>query len=281
MKIIDLRCRPAYLHDFFGATPGSKSYETARWLNRRVGTRGDDEHFARSLTPEGFVKEVKDAGLTHAVVVGRHTPTQHISNDFIHEITTNEEVLLGVGAVDPDILGVEGALLEIDRLVNELGLVAVNIEPGFADQPKFPDDPIYFPIYERCVELGIPVSIMSGPTTPNLKYNNPDSLAQVAQAFPYLSIICYHGYYPNVNQAIGLAFRYENIHLVPDMYLFQAGSQGYIDAANTFLSEQLLFGSSYPFRPIKQSIEDFLKLGFKESVLDKLLYENAKRVLKV
>ena len=46
-KVIDLRCRPAYLHDFFGATPGSAGADTARWLNRRVGTVGNDEHFAR------------------------------------------------------------------------------------------------------------------------------------------------------------------------------------------------------------------------------------------
>ena len=32
MNVIDMRCRPAYLHDFFGATPGTAAYETARWL---------------------------------------------------------------------------------------------------------------------------------------------------------------------------------------------------------------------------------------------------------
>ena len=33
-----------------------------------------------------------------------------------------------------------------------------------------------------------------------------------------------------------------------------------------------------PFRPIRQSIDDFLALGFKESVLDKLLHGNAARL---
>ncbi len=42
MKIIDLRCRPAYLHPFFGGVPGSPEHYTSRWLNRRVGTRGAD-----------------------------------------------------------------------------------------------------------------------------------------------------------------------------------------------------------------------------------------------
>jgi uncharacterized protein len=30
MNVIDMRCRPAYLHDFFGATSGSADNETAR-----------------------------------------------------------------------------------------------------------------------------------------------------------------------------------------------------------------------------------------------------------
>ena len=46
-------------------------------------------------------------------------------------------------------------------------------------------------------------------------------------------------------------------------------------AANSFLFEPFLFGSSYPFRPITQIIEDFARLGFNESVLDKLFYDNA------
>ncbi|MBV8679054.1 MAG: hypothetical protein JO338_01250, partial [Aquitalea sp.] len=46
MNIIDMRCRPAYLHDFFGATPGNAAFEAARWLNRRVGSR-EDSHFTR------------------------------------------------------------------------------------------------------------------------------------------------------------------------------------------------------------------------------------------
>jgi predicted TIM-barrel fold metal-dependent hydrolase len=63
------------------------------------------------------------------------------------------------------------------------------------------------------------------------------------------------------------------------MYLFQPGSQLYIEAANSFLSDQLLFGSSYTFRPIRQSIEDFLAFGLPDAVNEKVLYANAKRVL--
>ena len=278
MKVVDLRCRPAYLHDFFGAHPGSPGYETARWLNRRVGTRGSDEHFARSLTPEGFLAEVREAGLTKAVVVGRHTPSQHLPNDLIHQITHAHDELLGIAGIDPALQGVDGALAEIDRAIAQLGLAGIGLEPGFGAPARHPDDALYFPIYEHLNRRGIPLFLMSGPTTPDPAYNDPGRLAKVAQAFPQLRIVCYHGYYPNTQQLVGVAFRYENISVVPDMYQFLPGSEVFVQAANGFMGDQLLFGSSYPFRPIRQSIDDFLALGFRGEVLDKLLYGNAARL---
>lgn len=279
MNVIDMRCRPAYLHDFFGATPGSAANDTARWLNRRVGTRGDDEHYARSRTHEGFLAEITDAHLTQAVVVGRHTPAQHLPNDRIHDIVRSDARLVGIGAVDPSLLGEAATLAEVDRAVQVLGLAGVNLEPGFGTPARHPDERIFYPVYERLAQLGVPAFLMSGPTTPDQRYNDPAPLARVAADFPQLRLVAYHGYWPNVQQLLGVAFRHANVFLVPDMYLFLPGSEVLVDAANGFLSEQLLFGSSYPFRPITQSIEDAQRLGLREHVLDKFFYANARQLL--
>ena len=119
---------------------------------------------------------------------------------------------------------------------------------------------------------------MTAPTTPDPRFNDPAQLARVAQTFPRLPTVCYHSCWPNVQQALGLAFRYENIHLAPDLYLLVAGSRAYVEAADSFLGEQLLFGSSYPFRPIRQSVEDLLAIGRPGPALDKVLYGNAARL---
>lgn len=281
MKIIDMRCRPAYLHDFFGKTPGTPEFDVVRWLNRRVGTRGDDLHFTRSATPRGFLAEVEAAGLTRAVVVGRHTPTQHLPNDTIHAIAASSPLLEGIGAVDPVLQGEAAALAEVERAVRVLGLRGINLEPGFGQPFAHADDPAYAPVYDLCQALDVPVFLMSGPTTPDPRFNDPAPVANVARAFPRLKIGLYHGFWPNAAAAVGVAFRHENVFLIPDLYLFQAGSGVYVEAANGPLADQLLFGSSYPFRPIGQSIQDLLALGLKEGVVERVLHDTAARLLQL
>jgi predicted TIM-barrel fold metal-dependent hydrolase len=63
------------------------------------------------------------------------------------------------------------------------------------------------------------------------------------------------------------------------MYLFQTGGSAYVEAVNGFLGDQFLFGSSYPFRPIRQTIEDFQAIGFRDDLLDRLFFGNAVRLL--
>lgn len=278
--VIDMRCRPAFLHDFFGRTPGTPDYQTVRWLNRRVGTEGPDDHFARSATGQGFLDEIRDAGLTRAVVVGRHTPAQQLPNDDIAAIVALDPGrLAGIGAVDPVLQGKDAAIREAGRAIRELGLRGIDLEPGFGAPPRHPDDPAYLPLYEWAAAESVPVFLMSGPTTPDPRFNSPAGLAAVARNFPTLRIGIFHGYWPNVQDILGLAFRYENIHVIPDMYLFQAGSDAYVQAANGYLGDQLLFGSSYPFRPIGQSIRDATRLGLRDDVLSRFFHDNAARLL--
>jgi predicted TIM-barrel fold metal-dependent hydrolase len=47
------------------------------------------------------------------------------------------------------------------------------------------------------------------------------------------------------------------------------------------MRHQIMFGSSYPFRPMAQSINDYRTIGFDDDVIDDVMYRNAKRVLKL
>ena len=80
---------------------------------------------------------------------------------------------------------------------------------------------------------------MSGPTTPDLAYNDPLAVDVVARTFPKLPIVCCHGFYPRVADILTVAFRNENVFVSPDMYMFSPGGRLYIEAANGFLQDQI------------------------------------------
>ena len=278
-RIVDIRNRPAFLHDFYGARRGTPEFETARWLNGRTGSR-DVEHFARSQTEAGYIEEIREAGIAAATVIGRDTPGIRNDNDEIRALVSRHPELVGVGSVDPDRLG-RAAVAEAERAVRKLGLKAINLEPGFGSPARAFDDPLLWPVYEALQDWETPVFLMTGPTTPDLALNDPSAIGRVARRFPKLAIVVHHGAWPRVDEIIGVAFRYANVTLVPDMYIFQPGGRFYVEAANGALADQIAFGSSYPFRAMRQSVEDYEQLGFRDDVLDKLFSANAARLLKL
>ena len=277
-KIIDIRNRPAFLHDFYGARTGTPEYETAKWLNTRTGST-DPEHFARSQDEQAYIEDIRAAGITAAVVIGRDIPAIRNDNDQIATLTGRHAELIGIGSVDPHRLGAARAAAEAERAVKTLGLKGINLEPGFGAPARHFDDPLLLPVYEALEDWNAPVFLMTGPTMPDLAYNSPDAIGRVARAFPRLRIAVHHGAWPRAAEIIGVAFRYPNVTLVPDMYIFQPGGRLYVEAANGALADQVAFGSSFPFRAMVQSVEDYAKLGFKDAVLEKLFYTNAKTLL--
>ncbi len=274
-RIIDMRLRPPFLHPFFGGLAGSPEQDLVRWVNRRVGS-ADPDHFTAYASLDQVIAGMDEAGTAIGVTVGRSTPTVRIANDDVAALARQSGGrLIGVASVDPLALGREAAVAEARRAVEQLGLRAVNLDVGFYETPLRAHDDRLMPLYEACLAMGVPAFVMSGPTTPDLAFNDPLSIDVVAATFPKLPIVVCHGCYPNIDAMIGVAFRHENVFVSPDMYLFAPGGRRYAEAASGFLRNQLLFGSSFPFRPMRQSVQDLLALGLDADVLARVAGGNA------
>jgi predicted TIM-barrel fold metal-dependent hydrolase len=277
--IIDMRLRPSFLHRFFGSTPGTPEFDLVCWVNKRVGST-DVEHFSRYVDVAAVLAGMDEAGIAVGVMVGRSTPTVRIANETLRDVAAESGGrLVGVASVDPVALGREAAVAGAVRAVRELGLAGINLDAGFYERALRADDDLLLPLYEACVTLGVPAFVMSGPTTPDLAFNDPLAVDRVARMFPSLPIVCCHGFYPNIDAMVGVAFRNENVYVSPDMYLFAPGGRRYAEAATGFLQDQILFGSSFPFRPMRQSVDDLAAFGLSQQVRDKLLRRNACKVL--
>jgi len=276
--IIDFRVRPptGTFLSLSIASKGSLSSPT------RVGVEPAPSFIQNSM--DLFIKEMDEANVTKAVIMGRQASAKHgnVPNDEIAEIVRNYPgrfiPFAGISTTD-----IKAALIEIERTVKTLGFKGVAVDPGWAETPLKADDRRLYPIYAKCDELGIPVSITASIYVgPDIGFSLPIAIQRIAQDFPSLSVLVVHGAWPWVNEMVGICFNNKNIWLVPDVYMNIHGMPGathFIEAANYYLGDRLLFASSYPLRPIKDSIEEFLSLPIKDEVKEKALYTNAARLL--
>ena len=282
--IIDFRVRPPYggFCDLHLYRPRSSSVDpvTASGLSLNLEpSRSFDE---RSI--EAFVEEMDQAGIDMAVVMGRQSPSPYgsVPNDDVAGLVNSyPRRFVGFGSVDG--LAGQAALDEVDRCV-ELGFKGIALDNGWCDPPLYDDDERLFPLYERIHEHGLIVSLTSSIFVgPDVEYCNPVHIQCVARRYPELPIVVPHAAWPWTAVMCGVAFQCTNVYLLPDFYGHipnTPGAEEYVRSANYFLSHRLLYGSSYPVRPLGQSIEQFRALGFESDEIRSLgLGGNAARLL--
>lgn len=275
--IVDFRVRPPY-----GGYLGTHMYRDRDRTARMARAQGQEPPGALAgASWDAFLEELAAAGIDRAVVPGRRTGVGFgdVPNADVAEMARlTDDRLIGFAAVRE---GSDDAVAELERDVVELGLVGLALDPGMADEPRYLDDPTLLPLYERCVALGIPVMItFSGNAGPDVGYADPVRLDRLSARFPDLQIIVAHGGWPWILPTLGVAFRRPNVWISPDMYLVgMPGALEYVAAANGFLRDRLLFGSSYPFTPLAGALEAYRALPFAPGVLPLVLGENAARLL--
>jgi len=181
-----------------------------------------DEELVKSVQPQ--LKQQKDRGsdLTifspRAAGMAHHVGTEatgiewsRMSNDLIHRVCRLlPDNFAPVGQL-PQHPGVapKNCIPELERIVNELGFVGVNLNPdpsgGHWNGPPLTDRS-WYPLYEKLVELEVPAMIhVSSSCNPNFHYTgahyiNADTTAfmQLIQGnlfkdFPALKFVIPHG----------------------------------------------------------------------------------------
>lgn len=289
--IIDFRIRPPYrsflslsmyLNSADTQPESSETIQTSSPLAIHRGPIPSAEHQSIDL----LLAEMKDAGIQQAVVMGRQAAARYgyVLNDDIARLQREHpgyfHAFGGISLND-----IPQAVTEVERLLGDMGFKGVAIDSGWSDPPLYADDPVLFPLYETCQRLrGIVSLSMSIFLGPDLTYVEPVRLQHVAAAFPDLQIVVPHAGWPYVLEYLGIAYMYRNVWLAPDFYVYVPGMPGakeFVDAANFYLEDRFLFASSYPERPLKQTVEEFCRLPFRDVVLKKALSENAERLLRV
>jgi predicted TIM-barrel fold metal-dependent hydrolase len=167
------------------------------------------------------------------------------------------------------------------RRLAEQGYVGVAIEGALWGLHN--DNPVLLPLYEAAADAGLMVSltVAQGVSRDDLTFAHPDPIRRVAKLIPETPVLVVHACWPWTTLACALAYECPNVYLLPDVYIAvrAPGWREYIDAANGFLMDRMLFGSAYPIRPLSRAVREYESAGFDEPALEAVLYGNAARLL--
>ena len=215
--------------------------------------------------------------------------SQPIPNDFIAEVVGRyPKQFVGFGSVDPW----KGAIAvrEAERCAKELGLLGLKFHPQ--QQQFFPNDPRFYPLWETAQCLGLIVLFHTGTTGVGvgqpggggikLKYARPiPYIDDVAADFPELTIIMAHPSFPWQDEQLAMLVHKPNVYMDLSGWSPKYFSPLLVQYAKTLVQDKVMFGSDYPVISPERWLNDFAGLGFNEDVTQKILIDNAKRLLKL
>ena len=228
-------------------------------------------------------QEMKELNIVHGVFGGRMHPVVEActDNDGIAKIVKDYPGKF-TGFAGIDHRDMKKAIAETERSLKKLGLKGINMDLGyFQDPPTNYDDAKMYPYYEFLQANKIPMmATMSGLVGANITTAHPLPIDNVARDFPNLTIMIMHGCWPYVQEICAIAFKRGNVYLAADYYGYGfPGHMFYVEAANTYLEDRVLFATAFPMRNMKIMIETHKSLPFKPEVAEKYFYRNAKNLL--
>jgi hypothetical protein len=169
---------------------------------------------------------------------------------------------------------------KIVRLHAEWGIKAVT---GFAAgfRPGIPyTEACWYPIYAKCVELGIAFVPLVGIPGPRVPYKTQEvgQLDEICYFFPELTIVMRHGAEPWVDLAVKLMLKWPNLHYSTSAFAPKHYPREIIDYANTRGAEKIIYAGYSPFSvSIERGFTELEQLPLRDEVWPLFLRENAVR----
>lgn len=268
-RVVDAWAQPAFKH-LFHRVPE---------ISRLFAQSGATALLDTGVTPEQLIAQMDATGVETVLLSAWHRPGGWvITNDEVAEMCRAFPGRFeGVAAVDLE--KPLAAVRELDRAVHELGFRALRVIPWLWNRP--PNDKLYYPLYVRCIELGIPFCTQVGHTGP-LMPSEPGRpipyLDEVALTFPELTIVGGHIGYPWTDEMIGLCWKHANVFIDTSAWLPRYYPPQLVHFMSSYGREKVLFGTNFPMLDYGRCVGQARGMGLNEPVAELFLRDNARRV---
>lgn len=278
-KAIDIMCylfTPEAIQKMFLDQPEFKK------LFELVGPKAMEKTKGRSI--EEFIDMMDKAGVDK-VCIPAVKMKAYRQNRMIWDISMQEvaEVVnkkpdrfVGLAGINP-FKGREG-IGEIEKAVKDYGFKGAYLHTyGFGISIN---DKLYYPFYEKCLELGIPVSMQVGHSLELMPsaLARPILLDDIALDFPELKIVGAHTGWPWVEEMIAMAWKFPNVYIGIDAHMPRYLDPSLLNFLKTRGTRKVLWGTNYPAIYHRESLEQILEWNLKPEVESALLRGNAIKV---
>jgi uncharacterized protein len=182
--------------------------------------------------------------------------------------------------VDPN-EGMDG----IGKLVHAYevwGVRAVSAFPAGTFPQVAINDKKMYPIYAKCVDLGIPIFCCAGLPGPRLRFavQHVELIDEVMYDFPELVFVTRHGCEPWEDLAVKLMLKWPGLHYSTSAFAPKYYPKAIVDYANTRGADKIIYAGYFPMGlSLERIMTEMPRVGFKDEVWPKFLRENALRVL--
>ncbi len=197
-------------------------------------------------------------------------------------LQTYPDRFVAQGGVDPN-RGKEG-IQDMVRQYEEFGVRSFGaFNAGFNPQVGI-DDELMYPIYEKCVELDVPIFSCAGVPGPRLPMwpQHVERIDKVMYDFPNLVFVTRHGCEPWVDLAVKLMLKWPNLYYSTSAFAPKYYPKEIIDYANTRGADKVIYAGYFPIGlSLERIMTDMQDVAFKEEVWPKFLRENACKILKI
>ena len=272
--------------------PSADMREVYRFITRQTKDAQSQEEFAFPV--EYMFKDVPEKGLE-----GSSDPVGVTLREM--DLWGIERGLIGVGdaagtgakaieahpdrfipstTADPN-EGMKG-IADLVRAYETWGVRAVGVFPA-GTFPQVPiNDKKMYPIYAKCVELGIPIFCCAGIPGPRLKAacQHVELIDEVMFDFPDLVFVTRHGCEPWTDLAVKLMLKWPGLHYSTSAFAPKYYPKAIVDYANTRGADKVIYAGYFPMGlSLQRIMTEMPGVGFKDEVWPKFLRTNALRVL--
>ena len=187
-----------------------------------------------------------------------------------------------LGAYEADPNGGMETIRTIVRMYETYGIRAVTLFPaGLSPQVAINDKKMY-PIYAKCVELGIPVFCCAGIPGPRLPFapQRVELIDEVMYDFPDLVFVTRHGCEPWEDLAVKLMLKWPNLYYSTSAFSPKHYPRAIVNYANSRGADKIIYAGYFPMGlHIDRIMTELADVPFKDEVWPKFLRQNAAKVL--